>query len=1212
MSVNQFQQLIGRAESETLDFKENGYDLRNSRNTFIKDVVAMANTPREWPSHIVLGVRWKPESGCTIVGLEHQLDDAQLQDALGQDRVQPIPQIIYKPIEFEGKQVGILEILIGKDGPYIPVKDFERLQAGAVYYRRGTQNARAGVSELSRIYTWFQNGEIGVPDEQDMYSWSQFLDAVHHFDQGTTYLLAVDRISAHSNAPVHALGLPQWRAVIDFDPESDASGFLGQVLATIEHHRVVHRVVRGQYQVQPEPGTHWFFARGLSGRQETLSDGNHRAWLRAYKRELGKQLDRVAGTVSPSPVVALILWTDVSLKQHLRTLMEELHGSFGESVEIVVLGSDEPSFAAVAEDSGATFVRMSLRSLCSGLEVHFADIHSEDVGRCVLPAASGSSIEIDSADFLWMQEGLDLVHRSIGLTGDDDATQYRLGADIEWRNLHLRHDCDRNITPMVRSQVEADLRRRQTVRINLYHAPGSGGTTVGRRIAWELHNMYPVGILRRSTPDGTAERIAKVAALTELARIVLVLVDGEQHSEREIDDLYEFLKASQIPAVLLQVLRRFHSRDRGRRQFWLDAKLNDVEADRFLQAYTTAVPLRRNALARLARVRTEQRNAFFFGLTAFGQDFRGLRRYVENRMVGLTNQQRKILVFIAISHFYGQQSVPAQAFASLLGLPQSRKIKLPSAFADDAAKALGLLIRNSHDEWRTAHHLIALEIMQQVLASNSLEREGIWKQNLSQWGREFADFCQRDDHQESDQLMKLVQRVFIYRDNTDVLGTERAAQQQFSQLIEDIPSSFGKIDVLEHLTSCFPLEAHFYAHLGRLLSQYGEYDKAINHVDYAISLQPEDHVLHHMRGMILRQNMRAKSEERAPIDELIDIAKDATENFESARQLKPDQAHGYVSEVQMLINLVDHAGKGQRDIVHEVLAQPTTDPFLKRALEKAEDLLDRVNHLHSGEQPSRYIMDCRARLQRFYGDYQSALQVWDNLLSRPGVAKPPVRRQIVWTILRRRGGVWGNINYNEANRIQRLLEDNLEEEINDSTSLRLWLRAIRQSRTPPSLDSIIEKVSYWKTNTGVLDAAYYLYVLHTLRALEGSSQGAADAERALDECRALSRYRRDRTRSFEWIGHGKGVSALVHQSRLGDWVGDFWDSVHALIRINGRIGAISGPHKGFLELAGGVNAFFVPAKSGLHIGRDENVPVSCYIGFSYDGPRAWDVQLANV
>ena len=1058
--------------------------------------------------------------------------------------------------------------------------------------------------------TWFLGGDSSILEEQETDSWSHFLEAVHRFERGTTYLLAVDRISSKTESLVHALGLPPWRAVIDFDPNSEASGFLSRIAGTLGSQRVIHRVVRRQYEVQPEPGTHWFFARGLSGRQDTVSEGDHRTWLRAYKQELGRQLERVAGSVSPSPVVALILWADVHLRHHLRTLIEELHGAFGEALEIVIVASDESSFAGLAEDGGATFVRMNLRSLCSGVAVHYADLRGGDDERYILPASSRAPIEVAADDWLWLSEDLDLVHKSIGLAGDDEAKEYRRGADITWRNLHLQHDCDRDITPMVRSQVEADLRRRQTVRINIYHAPGSGGTTVGRRVAWDLRNTFPVGILQRCTPGDTAERIAKVAALTETS--VVVVVDGGQHSEREIDDLYELLKANQTPIVLLQVLRRFQSQQsEGKRQFWLGASLTYTEADRFRDAYAKAVPARSAALTRLAGERSnQQRNAFFFGLTAFEQEFRGLRPYVKNRIAGLTDEQQRILVYIAIAHYYGQQSVPGQAFASLLGLPLSSKLDLKAAFSNEAARALELLIVNPQTEWRTAHHLIAHEIMQQILApKGSQEYETVWRQNLSSWSENFASFCQGDEGPTSDRLLELVRRVFIYRDNVEVLGTERAAQQQFAQLIDDIPSPQGRIKVLEHLTDCFPLEAHFHAHLGRLLSLSGEHDRALVCLDFALSLQQDDHVLHHMRGMMLRQNMQAEAGEEVPISRLTEIAKEASESFEKARQLQPDQEHGYISEVQMLIRLVDAAWKDKgKDVIRDVLAQPNTDPFLKRALEKAEDLLDRVHHLYVGEHPSRYVLSCRARLQTFYGDYQTALQSWDNLLSRPEVTKPPVRRQIVWTILRRGEGDWNKITKRETERIRRLLEENLEEEINDSTSLRLWLRAIRQSQTPPSLDSVIEKVSYWKANTGALDAAYYLYVLHTLRALKGSSQGAADAERALEECRALARFRRDRTRSFEWIGPGDGISTLVHQSRLGDWAEDFWESAAALTRIEGRISSIDGPQKGSVELSGGVKAFLVPAKSRFQASRDENALVNCYLGFSYEGPRAWNVQ----
>ena len=308
---------------------------------------------------------------------------------------------------------------------------------------------------------------------------------------------------------------------------------------------------------------------------------------------------------------------------------------------------------------------------------------------------------------------------------------------------------------------------------------------------------------------------------------------------------------------------------------------------------------------------------------------------------------------MAIAHYFGQQAIPTQAFTTLLGLPQSKKLRLAVAFTKSARQTLELLLENRQSEWRTAHHLIALEIMQQSLApQDSQESENVWRQSLSFWGKEFATFCQADEHPTSERLLELARRVFIYRDNSEVLGTERAAQRQFAQLIDDVTSSHGRVDILRHLTECFPLEAHFHAHLGRLLGLSNEYDEALDCVDLALSLQGDDHVLHHIRGMVLRQRMRTEAEAKMPIDTLIDTAKDATKSFEEARRMQPDRAHGYISEVQMLVHLVDQAGKDRKEVVSDVLARPNTDPFLKRALERAEDLLDRVHHLYAGEAPS--------------------------------------------------------------------------------------------------------------------------------------------------------------------------------------------------------------------------------------------------------------------
>ena len=601
MNPDRFRELIQRSESETIDFKCEAYDITTPRGrlSFIKDLLAMANTPREGAAHIVLGVAWTAENGCEVCGLARQIDDAEFQRAVGDDHVQPNPRFTYMPLEFEQKQVGVIEIPMPSlsHGPYTPTKDRRTegssLRSGALYFRRGSENSIARSADIRRIVAWFDGRQENEAVLQTENVWRSFLDCFYNFESSRKYILVSDCIPESTNAPIHALGTPPWRCAIDFDPKSDISGLLSRVHGSLGRHSVVHKVVSGDYRVQPEPGVHWLFARGLYGLSESTVDDSYRKWLVGYKAELTKQLQAVAYNIGHSPVVALVVWSSRHLKQHLQGVLDELLAAFGERIDMVVVSPDNASFSEIVEERGATFISMNLRNLCNGLLVKYGEVGDMSGESYTLPMPSGAPFELARDDRLWLSEDLELVHLLIGMDGDNDPKQYRLGGDISWRDLNLHHDCDRDITVAVRRQVEDDLGRRQTTRINIYHEPGAGGTTVGHRVAWELHEKFPVTVLRHCTPSETAERISKIAALTENS--VLVIIDGGRHSERDIDDLYEYLRANQTPTVLVQILRRFQSQGSGgsqtgkKRQFRLSTTLSRMEADRFCSAYQSVI-----------------------------------------------------------------------------------------------------------------------------------------------------------------------------------------------------------------------------------------------------------------------------------------------------------------------------------------------------------------------------------------------------------------------------------------------------------------------------------------------------------------------------------------------------------------------------------------------------------------------------------------------
>ena len=497
--------------------------------------------------------------------------------------------------------------------------------------------------------------------------------------------------------------------------------------------------------------------------------------------------------------------------------------------------------------------------------------------------------------------------------------------------------------------------------------------------------------------------------------------------------------------------------------------------------------------------------------------------------------------------------------------------------------------------------------MRQTLSSGGDPRT--WRNHLADWGIDFIQFCRGDLPVPSVKMLELARRVFVFRDDLDVLGREQSAQGRFSHFIQEVPVSEGKLRVLEQLVHSFPDEHHFWAHLARFYAlDRKDFTRALQAANQAVQLSDHDSVVYHMRGMVRRYQLRELQRENASVDELVTIAEQASDDFERSRFLNPENEHGYIAEAQMTIELLDHVGKSSGDLFR-FLTGHSVQPYLREALDRVEGLLAHVKREREGIGASQYEVRATARVRELYGDFAGAIQRLGLLTSRLDVYQPPIRRQLAWAYLARAGGDWSRVPKRQIRTVVELLDRNLEEDPRGQQNIRLWMQASRFQEEPPSLESVVEQVQYWRAEPGVVDAVYYAYILNALLAMDGLRLAFQRYEQHLEECRELTRFRRNRDRSYEWLGDGPGIARLVHQSRLGDWDHDqgFWENTRPLMRVRGRVAKINGPQAGFIELSGGLEAFFVPAKSRLHLGS-ENTPVTVFLGFSYDGPRAWDVS----
>lgn len=1231
-------QLLDQDELPDLDFKASTYiGVRGGANIaprgtggngvldLVKDVLCLANTPRKGSSHLILGVQNKP-SGNRVVGLKEQdlLDDNDIQAVLRR-WCQPVPMTILTNHSIASRDIQVLEIQIVEGlGPFFLKSAFSTnetaiihnhrdfLKSGQLYFRRGTSNSEATLAEEGYIKRWFA-GRTNSNWQTWTFLKSRLADAISN----TRMALITGSLAANQIPNIETLGNIDWTAVFDFDPGSAESGLLMRLKA-IGFRRSLSIVVRGENSlISPGGGLHWFFSRGFNGRPETLVPVGDRPWSRwrnLYATELQVQMKEVSKATLPDQLTVVILWYESSTLDYLKTMFE-ISAVFENPKYLVISDISNISDVLKNEEFDIEFFPIALQDLCNGLGVEFSGLPIGSADERTLPSNSGSPAPIPKEKEHWLEVELELMYRELDSEPVNDnpiQSDFLKGGMISYDDLKMGRDVEREKYQKTRHKITQDLENRETVRISLYHQPGSGGSTFAYRIAWDLHQIYPVGVLKRvetATVSETLNRLAYIYSLTN--RSLLLVVDGSTISNRTVEDLYGLLRSSNLPVVLLLVNRRLSSQDEAARVFQLGMNLTLLESSRFLTKYSEICP---EKVAQFRAIHeshiASERSAFIYGLTAFEKGFLGIESFVKSRLVSLSSTQKQIMLLVSISYEYGQRGLPAQAFSRMLGLIGNRQVNFESLFRS-CSVSLDLLVLED-GVWRPIHVLVATKIIQELLTLPGGELD-TWKQQLSDVAISLLGLCRADGSSYSSSLVELVRRVCVYRDSQDPLGREGSTDSTtFSRLIQDIPSNDGRVRVLRALTDYFPEEPHFWGHLGRFLSHImNDHKGALEAIEHGISLNEKDHVLLHMKGMVLRVETQELIEAREEISTVIESAKLASDAFAQARAMQPDDEHTYISEVQLRIRVLGYVKRLHNSVLSYV-GLPGSDPYVRSSFVVCEDLLSQVKGFRgTGQSPSRLEEQCRADLAGLYGDYSRSLEIWENLLVRPELAHIGIRRQIVYTNLARYGS-WSEMPKPSVDRATGLLTANLDEDSRSEADLRLWLQAIRYSTRSQSLETIVEKVSYWRTNTDSLEANYYTFVLLLLRMIQGTVADSQVARESLERCRSLSRFRKNRTNSFEWYGEGEGIQGLVHQSRLGDWNHEtnFWLSGKLLRTVEGVVSRVDGPEAGTIDLHG-FDVFFVPiVRSGRRAitRNDLNHKVRFNLGFSYSGLRAWNVE----
>lgn len=1056
-------------------------------------------------------------------------------------------------------------------------------------------------------------------------NWRPAWDACRYFDESKASFILIcdDCLQKESEFTLKMLSRLSWRIIVDLSAQGVSSNFAKTGLDEIRKNRSVFHAYPHQIAPSDFGGTTAWIATEIdqavtTGKADTLA-----AWKKRSLSTIRQLASQLYGEVTPKPVIVVVLGREAESVK-LRSVFSAIQESIPEGMEVVAVSTPD---SAAPGDVIREEVEKLQEVFCATEDFMlgaYQMLGDDSQHRSIwLPVRSESREKklqrLTDSERSQYAATIELVPASLSDIGNSDVNDvgdFLKGKPITWNGLDAHADVDRDITkrivPILRKILEASPNESFAIE----HSPGAGGSSVARRVAWELRDEFPAAIISLSGP-ALIDTLESLFQKTNLP--LLLIVEAGQIPVSQRDLIFSELKARNVRFLLLDVKRRMKPQDSDH-SINLADPMSITEARRFLGIYRARAPRDRHPLLdKLVSERPEDRShglyrsPFFFGLYAFERDFEKVESYVGASVFETADTIRRHLSMMALISRYSQLRMPMAAINTLIGLdPVATASELEAAFGDGPSR----LIFCDGQTATIKHPLLAEAILKNVLQPSDNDNPDAWRGPL-------VDFCISTIQEfaekglgHNERILEILYDLFLERQTSQ--GSNRT---NFAELMEDFHSPQGERSVFETLCQEFPDNSRFLSHFARNINyrKTGTFEEAVWFAERSIALDAGEDDHHHILGMIYRFEIERKLEAcrtyPQKLNEIVDsidpLFSKAAESFQKARNLRPDNQFPLITPIQMTLHTLESLFSLERggDFISFLEGSDAVAAWCRGKLDYAEWLFDSLHQLEANSQPSERRVRCDAHLSRLMGDFGAMLSRLRSLLKRSDVAKGPVRRLIAISYLKQIGAHAGD-DIGAYQEIAELSAENLAENPGGVLDLRNWIRAYR---TLPSfaMSKAIDRVTRAANVSDDVEPLYYSMILHFMAHRLGFPASLAEAKRYAEMCKHKSASVSSK-KSYEWVANDalRRPLQLVHHSEIGEWSKEqeFFAGVQKLGRVEGRIDEIKSPQAGTI-LVDGMPAFFVP-RSDFRRAADTNRLVTAFIGFSYEGLRAWNVKKA--
>ncbi|MEW1828479.1 hypothetical protein [Streptomyces sp. NPDC088196] len=1066
-----------------------------------------------------------------------------------------------------------------------------------------------GIDDSTSKDTGAGGAELRLHEEAEEKLWEALWATASGFaPHSARYALIAGRMP-HADS-VAALGRIPWSVIVDLDPKSDGDGLRAVAGPVLDVERSVHLVTRDQPLVDYDRGTAWMLAAGSVQRDELPDD--LRTW--GYKRLGGvRQLAQSFWeAIGDTPVFVVVLEgdgdgdePDGTQRGRLLKVVEAMdemlqgHGTFLHVGRSALAGSAE-----------TTLFPLPLSAFLARLtETLGASPRQSDY---TIPAIGRSTAAISPETMQKLREHLVVLHDTLELTvspaGGVYDDEFWRGGLISWADLDMGRDVARTVTENLLKILRENLEQHRNRTVLLHHRPGTGGTTVALRAAWDLHHEYPVAVLPHGAPVDRArvpliaDRLYLLHSRTQ-APVLLVAESGDL-SESDREALYQELAKRGVRVTLLYVRRGAGVATGGALQLaeFLDKKETKDFGDHYSEL--VVAPSRKDELRMLSRGQYEKyRTPFFYGLVTFERKFTKLGDYVSAHLEKAGERVGNVMVHLALVTIFSNTGLQRELVIKLMG-QSDLDLELVDVLGPEAAR----LVAVRSGRVRLQHQLIAEQVLVRILGDEN------WIHYLKQRSIDFIEAIARTTEVSSEPVRVLLRQMFVERQGG---GTVEGVEDRgnFAPLIERLNENSAH-EVLKSLTQHVPDEPHFWTHLGRhqMYRLDREYDKAEEYVAKAVALAKHDFIHHHTLGLtrrgILRQEMKkVKGHGVAAVMRVVEERYQRTvECFETSRELNPDNLHGYISHVQTIITVAE-TFRVEARVKSIAELETVAGDWVQGKVSEAIGLLHEATQAYGTlDGQDTYLVRCHADIRKLHGDLDAVVETWEQAAIGRS-SSPMVQRALAQAYFLRGERRWTNLGKKELRRIVYLAQRNLSRHDCREDDYRLWFEAYKL--LPEfDIDEALSQLELWSERFPSWRAHYYRFCLFFHLWLDRRSDSAEDFRY---EQERSSELMLGRSKSYLWLAKGPQWYPMIAEGDLGEWdrKKTFWKKTDPLQRVNGLIDVMHNHWFGTILLGGRVTARFVPNRGEFLPDSDQGQPVNFFLGLSPEGLQAWEVQRGH-